>query len=60
MLDVFATDINGIFEELDDLEPDSTSYDDINYDNRLPPELYVPLINELKSMSSYLIRGINF
>ena len=60
MLDVFATDINGIFEELDDLEPDSTSDDDINYDNRLPPELYVPLINELKSMSSYLIRGINF
>ena len=57
MLDVFATNINGIFEELDDL--DSTT-SDTNYDNRLPPELYVPLINELKSMSSYLIRGINY
>ncbi|RCK63071.1 hypothetical protein Cantr_10132 [Candida viswanathii] len=56
MSDVFATDINSIFEELDD----PGFRDDNDNNNRLPPELYVPLINELKSMSSYLIRGINY
>lgn len=51
MLDVFASDNDyDIFVE--ELEHP------IN--NCLPPELYEPILNELKSMSSYLIRVITY